>query len=55
MKNIVLSLFASLAFLFSLNATAIELNFAQGGGSQGQMTMELTAEWEKRQDIKLIF
>ena len=45
MKKIVLSLFASLTLIFSLNATAIELNFAQGGGSQGKMTMELTAEW----------
>ena len=55
MKNIVLSLFASLAFLFSLNATAIELNFAQGGGSQGKMTMELTAEWEKKTGHKVNF
>ena len=55
MKNIVLSLFASLTFLFSLNATAIELNFAQGGGSQGQMTMELTAEWEKKTGHKVNF
>ena len=55
MKNIVLSIFASLAFLFSLNASAIELNFAQGGGSQGKMTMELTAEWEKKTGHKVNF
>ena len=55
MKNIVISLFASLAFLFSLNASAIELNFAQGGGSQGKMTMELTAEWEKKTGHKVNF
>ena len=55
MKNIVISLFASLAFLFSLNASAIELNIAQGGGSQGKMTMELTAEWEKKTGHKVNF
>ena len=48
MKKSILSIFASIVFLFSFNATAIELNFAQGGGSQGQMTMELTAECEKK-------
>ena len=55
MKKTILSFFISLTFLFSFNATAIELNFAQGGGSQGQMTMELTAEWEKKTGHKVNF
>ena len=47
-KNIMLSLTVLFAFLISLSASAITLKLAQGGGSQGKMTMELTAEWEKK-------
>ena len=49
------SMYINLIDFFSLNATAIELNFAQGGGSQGKMTMELTAEWEKKTGHKVNF
>ena len=54
-KKTIVSFFTLLTFLFSFNAIAIELNFAQGGGSQGKMTMELTAEWEKKTGHKVNF